>query len=555
MDKYKFGTYLKEARIKKNYTQQEVANLLFVDVSTVSKWERGVSYPDITLVADICKTLDISEHELIDSSHDVEYRKMKKEANRYNNMKNGAFWTINIGYLVAILTCFIVNISVNHTLSWFFIVLTSIICSYMFCPTITWLFTKYKIISFITSTFVSIFFLFLTCSIYTSNYWFVIATLGVILAYFIVFYPILFKGQKKYLTEEKNHRLSKWFLFGYVIGMFILISLLLISIYIYRPFNLKMGLLINGGIFMIPIILGILNVFELGKKLNGTILLSCAGLVIILFALSIGRALYFKSTETSRIYNIQGSYNDIRIVGKNVDIDIYLSETNENKVVYVENKKVVFDTKVENGILTISETDTRKFYDKLFDISSLKIELYLTQELVNSLVVDASTGDINIDYKFTFTDVEINNSTGNILFKSNVSNNLTITNTTGNIKIENSNVSNRMYLKTKTGNININNVNCNKLDIGISTGSTKLINTIVTEDFNMTGSTGDVIFDGFDAKNIYVTISTGNVKGTILSSKIFIAKSNTGNVDVPETFEGGKCKITTSTGDIEINYK
>lgn len=50
MNKTKFGAYIKESRIKKNYTQQELANLLFVEASTVSKWERGVSYPDITFL-------------------------------------------------------------------------------------------------------------------------------------------------------------------------------------------------------------------------------------------------------------------------------------------------------------------------------------------------------------------------------------------------------------------------------------------------------------------------------------------------------------------------
>jgi transcriptional regulator with XRE-family HTH domain len=87
MDKKKFGSYIKESRLKKNYTQHELADLLFVDVTTVSKWERGVSYPDITLVPDICRVLDISEHELIESSRDEEYRKIKKDAKRYNNMK------------------------------------------------------------------------------------------------------------------------------------------------------------------------------------------------------------------------------------------------------------------------------------------------------------------------------------------------------------------------------------------------------------------------------------------------------------------------------------
>ena len=204
MNKKKFGSYIKESRMRKNYTQQELADLLFVDVSAVSKWERGVSYPDITLVPDICRVLEVSEHELIESGRDEEYRKMKKDATKYNKMKKSTFWTLNISYVIAILTCFIVNVAVSNTLSWFFIVLASIVCAYSFCPTITWLFAKYKKLVFISSTFISMFLLFLTCSIYTNNYWFTIATFGVLLGYFIVFYPIVFKDHKKHLSEEKK---------------------------------------------------------------------------------------------------------------------------------------------------------------------------------------------------------------------------------------------------------------------------------------------------------------------------------------------------------------
>lgn len=71
----------------------------------------------------------------------------------------------------------------------------------------------------------------------------------------------------------------------------------------------------------------------------------------------------------------------------------------------------------------------------------------------------------------------------------------------------------------------------------------------------MKGATGNLVFDGFDAKNIYVQLSTGDVKGTILTSKFFIAKSDTGDVRVPNTREGGECIITVDTGSINITYK
>ena len=48
---------------------------------------------------------------------------------------------------------------------------------------------------------------------------------------------------------------------------------------------------------------------------------------------------------------------------------------------------------------------------------------------------------------------------------------------------------------------------------------------------------------------------TGDVKGSLLSEKIFIPTTDTGDVDVPKTVTGGRCEITTDTGDIKITVK
>lgn len=555
MDKMKFGSYIKESRIKKNYTQQDLADLLFVDVSTVSKWERGVSYPDITLVPDICRVLGVSEHELIASGRDDEYRAMKKDAAKYNNIKKRIFWTLNISYFICLLTCFVVNVAVSGTLSWFFIVLASILCAYTFCPTVTWMFSKHKKFVFIGSTFTSVFLLFLTCSEYGGNYWFMIATFGVLLGYFIVFYPVLFKGQRKYLSEEKYNKLSKGFLLSYVVGMFGIISFLLVSIYLYVSFDLVLAFLITGGVFMVPIAFGVLNLFEVSKNLNKPLLLSLVGVLVILILIGLGRAIYLKSTTISETYTIEDAYNSISIEGKTLDVNVYLSTDNENKIVYTKNKKVDFEVKIVDGLLTIVQQDNRKFYDMLFNFANFEVDLYLTSELIDSLNVEGSTGDIEVNKGFTFNDVSISNSTGDIEFKSNVTNNLNIKNSTGDVEIENINVGGDVSVITKTGDVELHNANCNSLDINVKTGDTDLVNVLVNDDFNMIGSTGDVKLDGFDATNIYVEVSTGDVKGMILSNKIFNARSETGKVMVPETYSGGICKIRVSTGNIIISYK
>ena len=56
-----------------------------------------------------------------------------------------------------------------------------------------------------------------------------------------------------------------------------------------------------------------------------------------------------------------------------------------------------------------------------------------------------------------------------------------------------------------------------------------------------------------DAGELTVLTGTGDVTGSLLSAKVFITHSDTGMVDVPETTTGGKCKITTDTGDISMD--
>ena len=65
-------------------------------------------------------------------------------------------------------------------------------------------------------------------------------------------------------------------------------------------------------------------------------------------------------------------------------------------------------------------------------------------------------------------------------------------------------------------------------------------------------STGDIRFDNSDATEIFVETDTGNVTGSLLTDKVFITQTDTGNVNVPKTVTGGRCEITTDTGNIKI---
>ena len=65
MNQYVTGAMIRELREKKHLTQAELAEKLFVSDKTVSKWENGKGYPDVSLLENIAGVFDISVAELL----------------------------------------------------------------------------------------------------------------------------------------------------------------------------------------------------------------------------------------------------------------------------------------------------------------------------------------------------------------------------------------------------------------------------------------------------------------------------------------------------------
>ena len=88
MDQIKIGRFIAQERKQKNYTQRQLADRLGISDKTISKWERGNGFPEVSLLLPLCKELDISVNELLTGERvsDTEYRK-KAEENMVNLVK------------------------------------------------------------------------------------------------------------------------------------------------------------------------------------------------------------------------------------------------------------------------------------------------------------------------------------------------------------------------------------------------------------------------------------------------------------------------------------
>ncbi len=204
-EKQSLGIFIAKKRKEANMTQKDLAEKLYVTESAVSKWERGVSYPDISLVSSICETLKINEHELITASEDKTQRKIEKDARKFNNMKKIYMWSLYILYGLAVLTCFICNIAIDHTLSWFYIVLTSIAVSFSL-TSLPFLLDKNKGVITLASFVVTLVLLLMTCCLYTGGHWFWLAILSTLYGLTIIFLPFLLRAfvLPKILSKHKT---------------------------------------------------------------------------------------------------------------------------------------------------------------------------------------------------------------------------------------------------------------------------------------------------------------------------------------------------------------
>ena len=78
MDNDRFARTIKNARLKKGYTQSQLADLLNVSNKTISKWETGRGYPDIALLAKITSVLKLDYEELLQSNEYIIQKRKKK---------------------------------------------------------------------------------------------------------------------------------------------------------------------------------------------------------------------------------------------------------------------------------------------------------------------------------------------------------------------------------------------------------------------------------------------------------------------------------------------
>lgn len=120
MNQEKMGKFIAERRKAVNLTQKSLSEKLNVNEKTVSKWERGINAPDISLLTNLAEILDVSLYELLNG----EEEKSKNSNNNkqiaiegiefYNRISRFKYLKLSVALIVAIILTFAVIFTINN---------------------------------------------------------------------------------------------------------------------------------------------------------------------------------------------------------------------------------------------------------------------------------------------------------------------------------------------------------------------------------------------------------------------------------------------------------
>ena len=113
MNQIKIGRFIAERRKKANLTQMQLADKLGITDKAISKWERGITMPDTSIMLELCELLDISVNELLSGEKmdmEIKYQQneqllldLAKELEEKNKKVWTSMWMILILSTIALL--------------------------------------------------------------------------------------------------------------------------------------------------------------------------------------------------------------------------------------------------------------------------------------------------------------------------------------------------------------------------------------------------------------------------------------------------------------------
>lgn len=144
MNSEKMGHFISELRKSQQMTQKDLAARLNITDKAVSKWERGISCPDISLLSSLAEILGVTTGELLNGEKSDSTSGVVDESidnallyadtsarHKFNSLQNICFIAFSFLLFIGILVCAICDLAISASFTWSLIPISSIIFAWL----------------------------------------------------------------------------------------------------------------------------------------------------------------------------------------------------------------------------------------------------------------------------------------------------------------------------------------------------------------------------------------------------------------------------------------
>ena len=118
MNQFKIGKFIAECRKEKGLTQMQLSEKLGITDKAVSKWERGITMPDTSIMLELCDILGISVNELLNGekinmeNNDQKNKQLLLEMANELEKKNKTIWSAMWMIMIVSITALFAGLAV-----------------------------------------------------------------------------------------------------------------------------------------------------------------------------------------------------------------------------------------------------------------------------------------------------------------------------------------------------------------------------------------------------------------------------------------------------------
>lgn len=272
-------------------------------------------------------------------------------------------------------------------------------------------------------------------------------------------------------------------------------------------------------------------------------------------------------------YEVDEAFTDLVIEEEACSVRLFPSTDGSCKVVCRQSDKMTHRVVVEGQTMVIESVSRRKWYDHIGVFwGEMEVAVYLPQAAYGALRVSSVSGDIEVPDCFSFAEAQIDSTSGDVSFSAPVTKDLSIKtvsgdlyvggitpkslqaeSTSGEITVSSVQLAEDLEASTTSGDIELTGVACQNVTVESTSGEVDLQDTVAGGKVQVETVSGDVELLRCDGAALWLKTSSGEVSGTLLTEKVFVTDTVSGDVDVPRTTSGGTCEITTTSGDIAVS--